>query len=95
MGKSTAISKTKAFIKAIRKRRKDYIKFPIGPADSKKNIDDFEGLTKFPNVMGAVDGCHIGIRAPRDNAADYFHRNRYYSLVLQGVVDANQKNSFI
>ena len=25
------------------------------------------------------------------NAADYFNRNRYYSLVLQGIADANQK----
>ncbi|KAI4455364.1 hypothetical protein MML48_9g00004747 [Holotrichia oblita] len=42
---------------------------------------------RFPGVIGAVDGCHIPIKAPRHNAIDYFNRNSYHSVVLQGVCD--------
>ena len=91
IGKSTAQVITKAFVKAIRKRKDDFIKFPVEIDDVRVKIRDFQCLSKFPNVVGAIDGSHIEICAPTTNAADYFNRNRYYSLVLQGISDANQK----
>ena len=91
IGKSTANAITKAFIKAIRKRKNEFIKFPVDTDDVNRKILEFQCLSKFPNVVGAIDGCHIEIFAPTLNAADYFNRNRYYSVVLQGISDANQK----
>ena len=32
---------------------------------------------------------HIPISAPVDNHADYCNRTGWYSMILQGVVDAN------
>ena len=90
MGKSTAISVTKGVIKTIRKRRKDFIKFPIGPADIQKNIDDSQCLTKFPNVVGAVDDCHIEIRAPRDNAVEITITDSSFKVLSTPI-----RNSFI
>ena len=73
------------------KRKNEFIKFPSDDAAVKKKIEEFSCISRFPNVVGAIDGSHIEICAPNENAADYSNRNRYYSLVLQGIADANQK----
>ncbi|XP_058794103.1 uncharacterized protein LOC131665891 [Phymastichus coffea] len=45
------------------------------------------GLQK---VIGALDGCHIKIRAPaRGDKSVYFNRKKDYSIVLQGLCDAD------
>ena len=65
-----------------------YIKFPNGDVlDSV--VDSF--LTKWgvPQCVGAIDGCHIPIAAPVNNHTDYYNRKGWYSMILQGVVDAN------
>ncbi|TGZ56625.1 Uncharacterized protein DBV15_10988 [Temnothorax longispinosus] len=28
----------------------------------------------FPGVIGAIDGCHIPCKQPKDNAHDYYNR---------------------
>jgi len=38
-------------------------------------------------VIGAIDGCHINISAPTQNAEDYVNRKSRHSLNLQAVVD--------
>ena len=35
-----------------------------------------------------IDGTHISIVAPTENKADYVHRNKYHSIVMQAVVDS-------
>ncbi|KAK5647668.1 hypothetical protein RI129_002560 [Pyrocoelia pectoralis] len=47
----------------------------------------------IPGIIGAIDGCHIGIKGPPHNAIDYYNRNSYHSVVLQGV--CNDKKQFI
>ena len=37
------------------------------------------------HAVGAIDGCHIPIKRPRQNGNDYFNRKKFYSMVLQGV----------
>ncbi|XP_033125006.1 protein ALP1-like [Anneissia japonica] len=65
-----------------------FITFPTGQ-ELKKNIEKFKMKGGFPQVVGAIDGTHIAIIAPRDQPQDYYNRKEYYSIVLQGVVDAN------
>ncbi|KAK5637772.1 hypothetical protein RI129_000043 [Pyrocoelia pectoralis] len=43
----------------------------------------------FPNVLGAIDGCHIYIRPPKHNSAAYMNRKGRASIILQGVCDHN------
>ena len=43
------------------------------------------GQHSFPNILGAIDGCHIAIEAPIQNPKSYFNRKRFHSIVLQGV----------
>ncbi|XP_077088405.1 uncharacterized protein LOC143740226 [Siphateles boraxobius] len=41
----------------------------------------------LPQCVGAIDGSHIPILAPQEYHCDYFNRNGWHSIVLQGVVD--------
>ena len=38
-----------------------------------------------------MDGSHIPIKAPTTFHADYYNRKGWYSIILQGVVDAAYK----
>lgn len=52
-------------------------------AQTQDIIRKFKENSKFPNVIGAIDGTHIRIEAPKENAADYVNRKAYHSLQLQ------------
>jgi hypothetical protein len=51
-------------------------------------MKQFEDMSSFPLVVGAVDGCHIRIKAPKENPEDYINRKDYHSIILQGFVDS-------
>ncbi|KAK3107443.1 hypothetical protein FSP39_014714 [Pinctada imbricata] len=38
------------------------------------------GAYNFPNIIGAIDGCHIQIEAPLQNSNSYYNRKKYFSL---------------
>ncbi|GFY67024.1 protein ALP1-like [Trichonephila inaurata madagascariensis] len=50
---------------------------------------EFFDRSALPGCCGALDGCHIPIKAPSLNAKDYFCRKQFHSLILQAVVDGN------
>ena len=54
-------------------------------------MDDFEKEYGIPQIVGAIDGCHIEINAPPDNHEDYFNRKQQYSVNLQAIVNCNLK----
>lgn len=35
----------------------------------------------FPGVVGAIDGCHIQIKAPTGNPIDFYNRNKVHSII--------------
>ncbi|XP_074026324.1 putative nuclease HARBI1 [Leptinotarsa decemlineata] len=45
----------------------------------------------FPNVIGAIDGCHIKIDRPATDPDSYINRKGFYSLQLQAVCDHQRK----
>lgn len=47
----------------------------------------------FPGTIGCVDGCHIPIKQPSQDKSSYYNRNKYHSIVLQGICD--QRKAFI
>ena len=69
----------------------NFIRFPDDPLDVTLAMRRSESLAGFPNVVGAIDGSHIAIKAPHVHHEDYFNRKQNYSINLQGVVDATGK----
>ena len=51
----------------------------------------FRAMSGLPQCVGAVDGCHIPILAPKENHCDYFNRKSFHSIVLQGTVDHRRR----
>ncbi|XP_077340586.1 uncharacterized protein LOC143984150 [Lithobates pipiens] len=49
--------------------------------------DYFENRWGLPQCIGAIDGSHIPIIAPREYYTDYFNRKGWHAIILQGVVD--------
>ena len=52
-------------------------------------IREFEEISRFPQAVGAIDGCHIRIKAPLKDAEDYISTKDYHSIVFHGLLDNN------
>ena len=67
---------------------KDYIKFPSGDRLD-RTVNEFKVKWGVPQCIGAIDGCHVPISAPSHLHTDYYNRKGWYSMLIQGLVDAN------
>lgn len=52
---------------------------------------DYYLLWDLPHCFGAIDGRHVRIRRPDGTGSLYFNYKKFYSIVLQAVVDARYK----
>ena len=91
LGKSTAKIICGEFEQAIFDLKDRFIKFPLTSEENGEKMEEFEELYGIPQIVGAIDGCHIEINAPPQNHEDYFNRKQHYSVNLQAIVDANLK----
>lgn len=51
-------------------------------------MEQFEKTCVFPNVIGAINGTHVKIRAPREDATSYVNRKGLHSINVQVVCDS-------
>ena len=65
---------------------------PLPTTESlKNNANEFENVWIFPHVFDCLDGKHICIACPTDSGAMFLNYKKYFSVVLQGLVDVNYK----
>ena len=88
LGKSTAKVICQEFEEALCRKEELFIWFPYSEDEVQEAMDTFEEEYKFPQIVGAIEGCHIEINAPPENKEDYFNRKQYYSINLQGTVNS-------
>ena len=91
LGKSTAKIICSEFEQAIFDLKDRFIKFPLTIEENREKMEEFEEMYGIPQIVGAIDGCHIEINAPSQNHEDYFNRKQHHSVNLQAIVDANLK----
>lgn len=68
-----------------------YICFPSTQEDLNQVKEGFFEIASFPNVIGTVDGTHVGIKAPSDNEHVYINRKGQHSINVQVVANHNLK----
>lgn len=92
MGESTVSYALRQFFDVIIARfLAEKIIFSNTELEINRITNGFERIGKIPNVIGAIDGSHIPIKAPHLFPVDYFNRKGFYSIVLQAVVDYKKK----
>jgi hypothetical protein len=64
-----------------------FIKFPQNPPDIHRIQEKFYSIARFPGVVGAIDGTHIQIIAPREYENEYVNRHHYHSINTQVIFD--------
>ena len=89
LGKSTVHEILRQVCAAISKHFGHLIAWPVGRR-LVRTATGFQEKQGFPNCIGAIDGSHIYVAAPSNTivAADHRNRNKSFSILLQGVVDA-------
>ena len=88
---STAKTICAEFELSLLRLKDQFIKFPLTRQELQELMDEFEDEYGIPQIVGAIDGCHIEINAPPDNHEDYFNRKQHYSVNLQAIVNCNLK----
>ena len=89
LGKSTVHEILRQVCTAISNQFGHLIAWPVGRR-LMRTAEGFQVKQGFPNCIGAIDGSHIYVAAPSNTivAADHRNRNKYFSILLQGVVDS-------
>ncbi|KAK0140061.1 putative nuclease HARBI1 [Merluccius polli] len=64
------------------------IKFPYAAVEQANIKTQFVAMSSFPNVIGAIDGTHVAIKAPTTDEYAYVNRKQYHSVNVQIICDA-------
>lgn len=82
VGRATALRAVRRVTRALFKVAHQFISWPSNE-QAQTIMHKFEENSRFPNVIGAIDGTHIRIEAPTQNAMDYINRKGYHSIQLR------------
>jgi hypothetical protein len=85
----TSVSRCiRMFTKSVTKRlASKLITFPLTQSGLRRNADAFEARSLIPNIIGAIDGSHIRVAAPKHDESSFYNRKSFHSIILQAIVD--------
>ena len=86
VGKSTVIEVVQDVVGALYELKDEYIHFPETVVETAASTQTFRDLSRLLNI-GAIDGTHIRINAPRESAVDYFSRCQQHDFGIQAVAE--------
>lgn len=92
VGKSTAVTITHEFCKALVEIQDDFISFPVTPLEVGEAIEKFRSdvQCEIPQAIGAIDGTLIEIVAPIEgDKISYYARTKRYAVNTQALAGAN------
>ncbi|KAF2883684.1 hypothetical protein ILUMI_22499, partial [Ignelater luminosus] len=75
-------------LNAITQLKEQFIRWPDA-RQCNQIASGIENHYRLPGVVGIIDGCHIEIKQPINNAVDFFNRKETHSIILQAVCDDN------
>lgn len=92
MGRSTVCGIVRETCDAIWSAlQPQYVKAPSCEAEWVGVSKQFEQIWNFPNCLGAIDGKHIVMQAPRNSGSSFFNYKGTHSVVLLAVCDAHYR----
>jgi hypothetical protein len=56
-----------------------------------KSARDYEHVWNIPNCVASINGKHVRIKCPKLSGSSYFIYKGFFSVILQGLVDARYK----
>lgn len=91
MGKTTVAEIVAETVVAIWEELQP-IHMPVPSEENLRSVaEDFLSIWNFPNCVGAIDGKHVPIRCPSNSGSMFFNYKKFFSVILQGVSDANYR----
>ena len=84
IGRATVFRALRRVTYALHCAAPRFIKWPRN-GSAIRVIERFQQLCGFPNVIGAIDGTHIKIRAPVTDADSYINRKGFHSMNVQVI----------
>lgn len=72
-----------------------FLQFPDTEAEWLSIAKGFEERWNFPICIGALDGKHITMQAPKNCGSEYFNYKKTNSIVFMGMADAEYKFTYV
>ena len=66
---------------------KEFMKYPSTMSEVETAKENFVKAFGFPHVIGCIDGTHIPIGQPSENAHDYYSYKMKYTINVQAICD--------
>ena len=67
----------------------EYLRRPSSQEEWRRVSEGFERQWNFPHCLGAIDGKHVVMQAPRNSGSSFFNYKGTFSIVLLAVCDVN------
>ena len=68
---------------------------PKSPEEWKQVAEGFSRRWNFHNCVGAIDGKHVCIVAPKKSGSVFYNYEGFHSVVLFAVVDSKYKYLYV